>query len=364
MNFAASITNALNCLKVSVPQQYEVENCLLQILAIKPVIIVGSRYGRMSNCSNEFPTTGVLYDELSVGALVPALIGCALAFVVIGIYVEEIWFILHHYPHKTQRTKFICLLGLYPVVCITSSFAVLIPRATFLCELVAATYLSFCILLFVNMMVSYFGGTKHLLHVMSDENMPFGVPPCCCLVCFNKLPFNRKHLRIATIMVLQITIIKPVSLFIAAVLWTDNQYTPGDESAPKNGVFYTNLTSIISTVTGIWGIAIIYRSTRSKLPAYRIGIKFISLQLVLIFLNLQFGIISLLARNDIPECAGTRDSLVRGYRLHHTMLVYEAFLVSILARFAYRRLEPELISRLEFQNEVQKTDENKVNGNV
>ncbi|CAC5386318.1 OSTALPHA [Mytilus coruscus] len=323
-----------------------------------------SRYGRMSNCSNEFPTTGVLYDELSVGALVPALIGCALAFVVIGIYVEEIWFILHHYPHKTQRTKFICLLGLYPVVCITSSFAVLIPRATFLCELVAATYLSFCILLFVNMMVSYFGGTKHLLHVMSDENMPFGVPPCCCLVCFNKLPFNRKHLRIATIMVLQITIIKPVSLFIAAVLWTDNQYTPGDESAPKNGVFYTNLTSIISTVTGIWGIAIIYRSTRSKLPAYRIGIKFISLQLVLIFLNLQFGIISLLARNDIPECAGTRDSLVRGYRLHHTMLVYEAFLVSILARFAYRRLEPELISRLEFQNEVQKTDENKVNGNV
>lgn len=79
-------------------------------------------------------------------------------------------------------------------------------------------------------------------------------------------------------------------------------------------MFYTNLTGMISTIAGIWGIAIIYRSTRPKLPAYRIGLKFIGLQLVLIFLNLQFGIISLLARNDIPECSGTRDSLVRGYR--------------------------------------------------
>ena len=48
---------------------------------------------------------------------VPILAGlcCLLAVIVIGIFIESAWFVVHHYPHKTQRNKFICLLGLYPV---------------------------------------------------------------------------------------------------------------------------------------------------------------------------------------------------------------------------------------------------------
>ena len=48
---------------------------------------------------------------------VPILAGicCLLAVIVIGIFIESAWFVVHHYPHKTQRNKFIYLLGLYPV---------------------------------------------------------------------------------------------------------------------------------------------------------------------------------------------------------------------------------------------------------
>lgn len=72
-----------------------------------------------------------------------------------------------------------------------------------------------------------------------------------------------------------------------------------------------------STLVGIWGLAVTYRSTRAKLEEYRIGIKFACLQFVLIFMNVQFAIIGLLARNDIPACEGTRDSRVRGYRNYY-----------------------------------------------
>lgn len=319
----------------------------------------------MSNCSDQFPTTDILYAELrsSNNVTVPILAGmcCLLAVIVIGIFIESAWFVVHHYPHKTQRNKFICLLGLYPVVSCTSVLAVLVPTATFLCELVAATHLSICIVVFVNVVMSYYGGKNGLLAKMSDEKMGFATPPlCCCCLCLNNKPFNRKYLQIATIMTFQTTIVKPIALFIAAVLWSNGMYVAGDQNSPTHAVFYTNWLSVASTLVGIWGLAVTYRSTRAKLEEYRIGIKFACLQFVLIFMNVQFAIIGLLARNDIPACEGTRDSRVRGYRIHHSLLILEMFLLSMLARFAYRRYDPALLHQVAELKDISQT----ANGDV
>jgi hypothetical protein len=47
--------------------------------------------------------------------------------------------------------------------------------------------------------------------------------------------------------------------------------------------FVISIFSSASTLLGIWGLGIVYRSTRHKLPMFRIGLKFASFQLVLVF---------------------------------------------------------------------------------
>ena len=76
--------------------------------------------------------------------------------------------------------------------------------------------------------------------------------------------------------------------------------------------FVISIFSSASTLLGIWGLGIVYRSTRHKLPMFRIGLKFASFQLVLVFVNLQSFVISILAANGIPPCDGSRGPLLRG----------------------------------------------------
>jgi len=76
--------------------------------------------------------------------------------------------------------------------------------------------------------------------------------------------------------------------------------------------FVISIFSSASTLLGIWGLGIVYRSTRHKLPMFRVGLKFASFQLVLVFVNLQSFVISILAANGIPPCDGSRGPLLRG----------------------------------------------------
>ncbi|XP_060066899.1 organic solute transporter subunit alpha-like [Ylistrum balloti] len=294
------------------------------------------------NCSKEFPTTDVLYRLLSsdTTVLVLTAIDIVITCITIGLFAEELWFLFHHCHEASKRTKTILLLALYPIVSFASLLSILVPTSTLIGEFVSSIYLSFCIFIFVNLVIEYFGGLKKMLCEYTDEMISFRTGPlCCCCFCLKSYPFTRRSMTVVKGLVLQVAILRPLLLFILSVLWSDGKYSLQQQTDFTNPASYFNLVNTASTLLAIYGLMITFRATREKLRTYRLTLKFISLQGTLIFMNIQSFITGFLGRAGIPECSNTIGSPVRASRVNHFLLIMEMFLFSLLARFAYRTTE-------------------------
>ena len=74
---------------------------------------------------------------------------------------------------------------------------------------------------------------------------------------------------------------------------------------------YIHAVSVVSTLLSVYGLIVIYRASDRHMKHYHLRLKFFSLKLLILFANLQRGVFSFLAQRDIPECIGSRGSLVR-----------------------------------------------------
>ncbi|XP_053394243.1 organic solute transporter subunit alpha-like isoform X2 [Mercenaria mercenaria] len=274
----------------------------------------------MDKCSDEFPTTDVFYSEISedVPTIVSLAIASVLAISSIAIYVEELFFIHKHYQTGDQRAwKITVLLGLYPVICIMSLIAVMVPTSFTLMALITACYISFCIYIFIMMTIECYGGPDKMIETLANDKVALATPPCCCfLFCILKpIKLTRKSLKMFEVLAMQVMVVRPVVLFIAAVLWTDGRYNV--KVSVDEPYVYITVVSTISTLLSMYGLIVIFGASRLHLKHYHLTLKFISLQVVIILVELQRLVFSILAERDIPECIGSRGSRVRGESALH-----------------------------------------------
>ncbi|XP_045159606.2 organic solute transporter subunit alpha-like [Mercenaria mercenaria] len=298
----------------------------------------------MSNCSDDFPTTDVFYSEISedVPIIVFLAVASVLAISSLAIYVEELFFIHKHYQTGDQRAwKITVLLGLYPVVCIMSLISVLVPTSSTLMTLMSACYISFCIYIFIMMTIECYGGPDKMIGTLADDKVILNTPPCCCCLCciLKPITLTRKSLKTFEILAMQVMFVRPIVLFIAAVMWTDGRYN--NKISVDEPYVYITVVSAISTLLSMYGLIVIFRASRLHLKHYHLALKFVPLQATIILVNLQRLVFSILAERDIPECIGSRGSRVRGENLHNALLVVETFLLCLLARKGYRTQSPD-----------------------
>ncbi|XP_052766561.1 organic solute transporter subunit alpha-like [Mya arenaria] len=300
----------------------------------------------MVNCSNEYPNTDVFYSEISGDYLSLVLLGLGsvLMLVSVGLFVEELIYLQQvYFQDEVKVRKVATILGVFPVTVITAFLAVVVPTSTFLVDLVQTCYLSVCFYTFVTLAIDYFGGDQGLLDHLGATKVRTALPPCCCCLCCILRPriLTRKSLLVFKLMSLQVAVLRPVLLFIAAVLWTDGKYKPGLDSASSTYIYITAVTSI-SLIFSMYGSGVIYRAVAPCLTNYRITAKFVSIKLLLIVSNIQTLVFSILAANDQPPCLGSRGPIARGSALNHFCLLIEASVLCLLARRGYRMDEREL----------------------
>ncbi|WAR19103.1 OSTA-like protein [Mya arenaria] len=111
---------------------------------------------------------------------------------------------------------------------------------------------------------------------------------------------------------------------------------------PAKATIYITVITTISTMLSIYGSLVVHRAAAPYLASFNCGIKWTCIQLVVILPNIQGLIFSILVANDLPPCENTRGPLVRGASLNHFLLVVEMFLLTLLARRAYRMDERDL----------------------
>ncbi|XP_052766564.1 organic solute transporter subunit alpha-like [Mya arenaria] len=299
----------------------------------------------MTNCSNEFPSTEDYYPVLvrSWVSMMLMALACVLTVGSIIIFIESLLYVIRvNKGHSEKVVKVGTILGLHPVTTACAMLALLVPKSSLLVDLVAACYLSVCFYMFVSLVIEvYFGG--NLVKALNGTKVKTAVPPCCCCCCCILKPriLTKRSLLVFRMLSLQVAFVQPVLLFIAAVLWTDGKYDPGHIDPAKATIYITVITTI-STMLSIYGSLVVHRAAAPYLASFNCGIKWTCIQLVVILPNIQGLIFSILVANDLPPCENTRGPLVRGASLNHFLLVVEMFLLTLLARRAYRMDERDL----------------------
>lgn len=299
---------------------------------------------RMSNCSEEFPYTSQLYPELRGEAAVIALAVIVVLLLVLTIanYVEELWFFFRVHPHGPNRKYVIFIVTLFPVMSLCCVLALFVPRSSVIMDLFDSTLRAIGIFVFLKILIGYFGEDGKLLAEM-ELPVTFRSPPCCCCcVCMKGSTLNCRKLKIAKVLCFQLVITRPFTLFILTLLWVDNKYKQSDETGPSNPGTWFQVINVISLLLAMWSVISLMRAVEPKLSRNRIRPKFLAVQLAMIFSVAQNTILSLLASRNVIGCVSTRGSMVQAYRYHLALLVLETFLLSLLARYAYRFQDPPL----------------------
>nr|KAG5700076.1 hypothetical protein BaRGS_029826 [Batillaria attramentaria] len=281
--------------------------------------------------------------DISLNEKIGVGVTTAVCVAVLVLFVDKANFVIRHYETGDDpeiKIKSLWLVGIYPVFALAALLAVYVPRAALLCDLASSIYLAVCLFHFTSLIILYSGGIPELLRKAHDTGFSLRSPPCCCCCfCCPTISSTWPNFRKLRLMVFQTSFLQPFISFISIVLWLDEQYVRGQMN-PRAPYPYLAIVNGVSTLTAMYGLLIIFRNTRGFLKSQSISQKFVVLQLVLIFHNLQGFVFVTLARYDIPACRGVLSSNVRNAALQHMILVGEMFLLSLLARIFYRRPMP------------------------
>ncbi|XP_070565716.1 organic solute transporter subunit alpha-like [Ptychodera flava] len=267
-------------------------------------------------------------------------IAVILTAIIIGLFLDSLKFLNAQIPLKRRRSRILWIMGIYPVFATSSLMALFMPRASILTGFTASVYLSVTLYQFMLLIFDYFGGGLAMLTMLKGQKMMIGTPPvlifCCC--CLPKVPVTRKSITWVRRLVLQVAFVRPMVLFISAVMWADGSglYTPGKFS-PRDAFLYLNVASVVSTLAAFQCIVILFKLTKEPLQNYKIVPKFFSVQLALIFSNLQSVIIGFLMNSGTIPCSMTWSRAMNGQFIHNFALIVEMFLFAVLARISYRK---------------------------
>ncbi|XP_046549983.1 organic solute transporter subunit alpha-like [Haliotis rubra] len=319
------------------------------------------------NCPDVVPLSEVYFAGISTAELAVTAVCAVIALANVIMYLESTWFIIQHFLVRKTKVLSLWMIGLQPVFAVTALIAVCIPRSSLLSDLVAAIYLSICMRTFLQLMIHYHGGEEGLINHMSGETINLRSPPvACCCCCCPKIEVNKKNLFRIKMCVLQFALLRPILVLLSAVLWTDNKYVKG-KMQPNQATLYLSVLSGVSTLTAMYGLILVFRASRKHLKEFYIGPKFICIQLVLVFSNLQGLVFNTLANNNLPPCTQLMSSAARGDVWNHLIVIVEMFLLALLARRFYRRTDGQQIimdvqlTNSEDPDKVQKDENSSLN---
>ncbi|XP_067679643.1 organic solute transporter subunit alpha-like [Haliotis asinina] len=290
-------------------------------------------------CPDVVPLSEVYFAGISTGELAVIAVCAVIALANVIMYLESTCFIIRHFIVRETRVLSLWMIGLQPVFAVTALLAVCIPRSSLLTDLVAAVYLSICIRTFLQLMIHYHGGEEGLINHMSGETINLRSPPlACCCCCCPMIAVTKKTLFRIRMCVLQFALLRPILVLLSAVLWTDDKYVKG-KMMPDQAALYLNVLSVVSTLTAMYGLILVFRASRKHLKELNIVPKFLCMHLVLVFTNLQGLVFNILANNNLPPCTQLMSSAARGDVWNHLIVIVEMFLLALPARRFYRRTE-------------------------
>ncbi|XP_078479744.1 organic solute transporter subunit alpha-like, partial [Lampetra planeri] len=288
-------------------------------------------------CVGQPPTSEVMLQsmDLTMALLYGGL--TLLTALCTAVYLEEVVYLQRKIQCPYKRKTLVWINGAAPVISITSCIGLWIPRSAMFTDYTASIYFAICIHQFMVMMVQEYGGEEALVRRFHGSPIPISTGPCCCCcLCLPRINLTRRNLAIIQCGTFQVAFLRPVLLFLGAVLWTNGTYNP-EKMSVTGAYLWISCISGLATIISLWAIGIMFSHARTNLASLNIIPKFALNQMILILSSLQLAILAMLGTAGTVACVPPFPSRARAASMNQQLLVVEMFLVALVSRGVYRR---------------------------
>ncbi|XP_032814132.1 organic solute transporter subunit alpha-like [Petromyzon marinus] len=290
-----------------------------------------------TSCVHEPPTTGELIRDMDALNWAIIVIFTIMITITTVVYAEEVLYISNKVPCPRRRKTLIWVNGAPPVVALTSCIGLWVPRSAMFTDFASSIYFAVCIHQFMIMIIAEYGGEEAMITRFKGIPIKTSTGPCCCCcLCLPNTTMSRRTLRILKMGTFQVAFLRPVLLFLGAVLWTNGNFMPGVMTV-DNGYLWITIVSGTATVLSLYPIGILFNHARFNLANQKIIPKFVLNQSVLILCQLQGSIFTMCANMGSLTCVPPFSARARASYMHQQLLVVEMFVVGLLARCYYRK---------------------------
>ncbi|KAK9731226.1 Organic solute transporter Ostalpha [Popillia japonica] len=301
---------------------------------------------RMSNfinenstyCPKDIPSSSEYLSAINIYGITLFSLGALAVLVILFMFLDTLKYIMKHSSPRV-KTYSAFVIGVYPIVALSTYVAILVPRAHLLAEAItqgtfmAAMYQLFCLF------VAYCGGEAELIRKVKPDSLNPRVGPCCCLPCCCCLPslsINKNRVRYLRLLVLQLPVVQGLVYATLLVLWAER------ESLYQVNYMYFQPLIIMSILFGVWGMTMTINLLKDVLDKHSMQGKFLVLQLVLLFAKLQALLTRIAVWVGLMPCKPPITPMVYGNLVHNTLMLAEMVLLSFIARKLYKKVLPDL----------------------
>ncbi|XP_075720208.1 organic solute transporter subunit alpha [Rhinoderma darwinii] len=264
-----------------------------------------------------------------------------LTIIAVIIYLEDAIYIIKKVQCPMKKRTSLWSSAAPTVVSLFTCMGLWIPRSAMFVEIGIGTYFAVCFYLILMVIIEGYGGKDALVKKLESRDVHINTGPCCCCCpCLPRIKMTKRKVNFFILAVFQMAFLKPLFNVIGLILWTDGIYDTEDISGTSVAL-WMNVTLGFCTILALWPIGILFREAKVHLAENNMGTKFAVFQIMLILTTLQVSVFSTLGSTGVLPCVPPYAFKARSYLMHYHLLIVETFLLTILARNAYRKKDEE-----------------------
>lgn len=257
------------------------------------------------------------------------------------VYLEDAVYIIKKVKCPVKKKTSLWSSAAPTVISIFTCLGLWIPRSAMFVEIGIGTYFAVCFYLILMVIIEGYGGKDGLVKKLESTDVHINTGPCCCCCpCLPRIKVTKRKVNFFIVAVFQMAFLKPLFNFIGLFLWSDGIYNTEDVSSSSIAL-WMNVALGFCTIIALWPIGILFREAKVHLAENNMGTKFAVFQLLLILTTLQASIFSTLGSTGVLPCVPPYSYRARSHLMHFHLLIVETFLLTVLARNAYRKKDEE-----------------------
>ncbi|XP_039270160.2 organic solute transporter subunit alpha-like isoform X1 [Styela clava] len=287
------------------------------------------------------PSSDVFSSDIvnawGAGGVIVLLIPGILTLISIGIYAEEIYYVMLKSNSKPLRNALLWILSTFPAIMTIALIGMFVPRAVVEVGFMYNIYVAYAIYKYYYLIIVFAGGTKPFVEKSCVKEIGMNAVPCPCLVCLPPIRNSVRVIEIVKWLILQYVVITPLCGAIAVILRADGKYYKVNEVSPS---VYLSLFSAISTLLCIYGIKLLFKFTvviEGMEDTHAIRGKTACIQLTSFIVGFEALIFNIIAQVGWIPCVYPLNFLSNRRVIYNYFVILQIFFVGFLGRHYYRR---------------------------